>query len=96
MILGYLQTEHIDLKFQYIFLHGNLFENSTILREFDHLMRNTLGSQVQIKLLYEMLESKIAHDQCMTYGLSLMARELLLVKKDPLVRILRYVLYQYE
>ena len=96
MIFGYLQTEHIDSKFQYIFLHGNLFENHTILVEFDHLIRNTLGHQVQIRRLHEMAESKIMHDQCMTHGLALMAKELLLVKKDPLVRILRYVLYQYE
>jgi hypothetical protein len=31
-----------------------------------------------------------------TYGLALLAEELLVVKKDPIVRILRYVLYAYE
>jgi hypothetical protein len=35
-------------------------------------------------------------DAVVPYGLALMASDLLVVKKDPLVRILRYVIYNYE
>lgn len=31
-----------------------------------------------------------------THALGLLARELLLIKKDPVIRILRYVLYNYD
>ncbi len=32
----------------------------------------------------------------LNYGLSIIAQDLLLTKKDPFIRILRYILYQYE
>ena len=95
-IFGYLQSEDIDLKFQYLILHGNIFENSTIFHNFSQLIESTFWYEIKRKRLYELLNKEIRHNQCTVYGLSLMAKELLLVKKDPLVRILRYVLYQYE
>ena len=35
-------------------------------------------------------------DSIMCYALAILAEELLVTKKDPLIRILRYVLYNYE
>ncbi|MBC7503860.1 cell division FtsA domain-containing protein, partial [Candidatus Gracilibacteria bacterium] len=95
-IFGYLQSEHIDVTLENIFLHGNIFENSSITSSFTQLFHDALGYEPNTKHLHEIYRVKIAHDHCIITGLSLMANELLLVKKDPLVRILRYVLYQYE
>ncbi len=60
------------------------------------MIEEDLGYELKKKRLCEALDPKLQYDQCVVHGLSLMAKELLLVKKDPLVRILRYVLYQYE
>lgn len=54
------------------------------------------GYTVRKEKLTSLIESEKRHDECVTYGLALTASELLLVKKDPLIRILRYVLYSYE
>lgn len=95
-IFGYLKSEKIDMSFKYLYLHGNIFENSLIYSEFSKRMESSLWYEIKKKKLYEALDVKIHSDQCTNYWLSLMAKELLFVKKDPLVRILRYVLYQYE
>ena len=95
-IFGYLQSEHVDIRFWYVFLHGTIFENSIVYTEFTELIETTFGYKIKKKKLYKSLEKTLHPDQCTTYGLALMAQELLYVKKDPLVRILRYVLYQYE
>lgn len=44
----------------------------------------------------KILEKKQDPDTIMCYSLAILAEELLVVKKDPLIRILRYVLYNYE
>jgi hypothetical protein len=95
-ILGYFQAEDIDLKFNFLFLHGNIFANKAIFQQFGNLIEDSLGYEIKKKQLHELVQPKIKHDQCIVHGLALMARELLLIKKDPLIRILRYVLYQYE
>lgn len=43
-----------------------------------------------------MVDAPENNDKMLTYGLALIGQELLLVKKDPIIRILRYVLYNYE
>ena len=95
-LFGYLQAEHIDIRFTHFFFHGNIFQNNVVFTELSERIEWTFGYSIEKRYLYEAVHPVLAHDQCMVYGLSLMARELLLVKKDPLVRILRYVLYQYE
>lgn len=47
-------------------------------------------------ILSEIPEKKIDPDISMCYALSILAEELLVTKKDPLIRILRYVLYNYD
>lgn len=95
-IFGYLKSEHINIQFDNLFLHGNIFENNAILTEFGKIIEEKLGYEINKKRIYEIGDQTLHHDDCMTHGLALMASELLLVKKDPLVRILRYILYQYE
>ncbi len=95
-IFSYLEVEDIDLKFNFLLLHGNIFENVIIFNKFSKLIENTLGYDLKKKRFHEILDVQIQHDQCVVQALSLMAKELLFIKKDPLIRILRYVLYQYE
>ncbi len=61
-------------------------------------LKDTVHKDVQIRELSTVLnpDLKITSEYVTTYGLALIASDLLLIKKDPLVRILRYVLYQYE
>lgn len=95
-IFAYLQTERIDIRFDSLLLYGNLFENTVIRDRFTALLQDTLSYTLTIERLHEHITPAITHDQAVVSGLSLMASELLLTRKDPLVRIMRYVLYQYE
>ena len=95
-IFGYLQSEHIDIRFKRILFHGNIFENHTIIKVFSEWIEKILWYDFKRNKLCDVIDVKLKHEQCTVYGLALMAKELLYVKKDPLVRILRYVLYQYE
>lgn len=96
LIFGYLHAENINITLENLLLHGNIFENKLIRQEFANLFQETLWHKLVTKRLCEIVPEWITHDQCVVSGLSQMASELLLVRKDPLVRILRYVLYQYE
>jgi hypothetical protein len=42
------------------------------------------------------LDTPVEKEYLLTHGLSLLGSELLFVKKDPLIRLLRYALYHYE
>lgn len=53
VIFGYFQAEHIDLKFDFLFLHGNIFQNKSILYQFNNLIESTLGYEIKTKLLHE-------------------------------------------
>jgi hypothetical protein len=59
-------------------------------------LREPLWHDIQSSKLYDHTEVPMTHDQTVISWLALMASELLLTRKDPLVRIMRYVLYQYE
>ncbi len=95
-IFAYLHTEHIDIKFDSLLLHGNIFENHVIYDSFGKIFRDILGYTLAVEKLYKSINPAITQDQAVVSWLSLMASELLLTRKDPLVRIMRYVLYQYE
>lgn len=96
MMLAYFQMERIDIAFEHLLLHGNIFENSEISRLFTQLCREALGYEIVSSKIYEHTEAPISPDQTIISWLALMASELLLTRRDPLVRIMRYVLYQYE
>ena len=48
-IFGYLQTEHIDMRFEYLFLHGNIFENSIVYTEFTKDIEVTFWYKIKKK-----------------------------------------------
>lgn len=96
MIWGFLEQEKIHITFTHLFLHGWVFENPTLFKVFGTSFETLCGYAVRKKRLSTLLPDNIKQSECMTYGLALTATELLLVKKDPLIRILRYVLYNYE
>ena len=96
VVFGYLQAEHIDVTLENLLLHGNIFENKIVRDEFSKLFHDTLWHELSTRRLCEIVSPALTHDQCIVAGLSQMASELLMTRKDPLVRILRYVLYQYE
>lgn len=61
-------------------------------------MQDTLHRDAYVRLLTHDLEEEqsISAEYATVYWLARIAADLLLIKKDPLIRILRYVLYQYE
>lgn len=84
------------MRFTNLFLHGNVFENLAILKIFGKKFEEMAGYSVRKERLTTLVKSENKRNECITHGLALTASELLLVKKDPLIRILRYVLYSYE
>lgn len=96
MIWGFLEQEGIKITFTHILFHGSVFDNPTLFKVFGSLFESLCGYPVRKKRLATLLPQDFKHSECVTYGLALTATELLLVKKDPLIRILRYVLYHYE
>ncbi len=96
MICAYLGWDRIHIKLEHLILHGSIFENRDIRSVFVSQFHDTLWYDIPHHRLHETLDPAIPYDRCMVEWLSLMASELLYVKKDPLVRLLRYVLYQYE
>lgn len=96
MMWGFFESEEVAMRFTNLFLHGNIFCNSSILEIFWKKFEEMAGYEVRKEKITKFLPKNIEHNECVTYGLALTASELLLVKKDPLIRILRYVLYSYE
>lgn len=76
------------------FCHGWILESRDIFETFTELLRDEYGQKTWIQKFSDLLNC--SSDQVVTDWLALIATELLMVKKDPLVRILRYVLYNYE
>lgn len=62
MMFAYFQIEHIDMTFDHLLLHGNIFENSEISRLFTQLYQETLGYEVVSSKIYEHTEVPIAPD----------------------------------
>jgi len=96
MVWGFLEQEKINITFTDLFLHGSIFENTTLFKMFGQEFEKLCGYAVRKNRLNMVVAPEFRHEECITYGLALTASELLLVKKDPLIRILRYVLYSYE
>lgn len=96
VIWAYLENENIHITFKNLFLHGSIFENPVLFKVFWGLFETYTAYALRKKRINSLLPRGQSHDESITYGLSLTASELLLVKKDPLIRILRYILYSYE
>jgi hypothetical protein len=66
----------------------------------DHLWKNLINThhakvRIQVPEI-QIGETTLEIEYASVAWLSIVANELLLVKKDPIVRILRYVIYQYD
>lgn len=94
IVSGYIHTEHPQVRLKELLWHGSIFQNTEIFAVFTRVFDPSHGYPTHPRCIHE--GSSLSPDRVMTHGLSLIAHELLLAKKDPLVRILRYVLYQYE
>ena len=82
-----------QFEFQSLFVHGSIFSTQKVFDVFVSEINNH-GQKISIKRFSELLDCD--SDEIVTRWLADIATELLMVKKDPLVRILRYVLYNYE
>lgn len=87
------QSAH-GFSFDHVFCHGSLLESDEIYTTFAAMLQSEYGKRIRILRFSDILECET--DMVVTHGLAEIATELLMVKKDPLVRILRYVLYTYE
>jgi cobalamin biosynthesis Co2+ chelatase CbiK len=91
---AFLASNAHSFSFDHLFCHGSLFESEDIYATFQEAISEEYDNRVRILRFSEILECDA--DMVVTHGLAEIATELLMVKKDPLVRILRYVLYNYE
>lgn len=96
VISWFLQTQKVKSRQKHIFCYGGFFENINFFHTFSGLFEEVYGKTIQKHRLIDVIEAPENNDRMLTYWLALIAQELLLVKKDPIVRILRYVLYNYE
>lgn len=96
VIWGFLEEERVHMTFSHLFVHGHIFENPATFKIFGAQFESLCSYSVRKHRLNALIGSEFRHDQAVTHALALTASELLLVKKDPLIRILRYVLYSYE
>lgn len=94
MVRVFISDNHQSLDMDYFFCHGGVFESRGIYNTFTDILTEQYGSNFRIQRFSDILECET--DRVVTQGLADIATELLMVKKDPLVRILRYVLYNYE
>lgn len=95
-IIWCITQKYPDKIISNILLHWWLLQNTIQRQKFISIFHTSYGRSVRQIEYQKLNESLFEADSAIPYGLALMAQELLLVKKDPLVRILRYVLYNYE
>jgi hypothetical protein len=84
-----------DFLPKYIFFSGGISTYSESIKKYiAGELTTDIGSQIHIAPLP--VPTDIDADTTITYGLGLIALELLLLKKDPVIRILRYILYKND
>lgn len=93
-IRAFLSENIPNFSMQHFFCHGWILESRDIFDTFSHILHDAYTQKLWVQRFSDILDCDA--DQVVTEGLAQIATELLMVKKDPLVRILRYVLYNYE
>lgn len=96
VILALLSREKEVMNISNLFLSGGIFRNEKYRSMFHDTFHTTYKNDIKWLELAKVPERKIDPDFIMCYALGILAEELLVTKKDPLIRILRYVLYNYE
>ena len=94
MVRVFLSESADAIDIEYFFCHGGVFESQDIYKNFVDILTEQYSKKLHTQRFSDILECET--DMVVTHGLAEIATELLMVKKDPLVRILRYVLYNYE
>ncbi len=96
VLLSLLAQEKEKIQISHIFLSGWIFGNKNYKSMFNDTFHTLYHDDLRVLLFTEVSEKKIDTDSTMCHALGILAEELLVTKKDPLIRILRYVLYNYE
>ena len=94
--LALLSKEKEIINMKNIFLSGWIFRNEKYRSMFYDTFHTIYKNDIKWLELAKVPERKVDSDFIMCYALGILAEELLVTKKDPLIRILRYVLYNYE
>ena len=96
IVLAFLRQYFSDRVISNIFFHWGLFQNKILRDRFFAVFQKRYSHKLKQIDYHDIDISLKDSDSVIPYGLAIMAQELLLVKKDPLIRILRYILYNYE
>jgi len=65
----------------------------------EHLQKKNIGNDIHMEQILETIENISPHDIwsfIQVFSLAKATEEMLLLKKDPIARILRYIIYRYE
>lgn len=97
-LLATIERNSETMILKNLFLSWWIFLGKLPLEILEKMLSTTIHKNATLELLTQKTDAslEINSEYITTYGLSLIAADLLLIKKDPLIRILRYVLYQYE
>lgn len=96
ILLSFLERHFPTRSISNILYHGGIFQNPVLLERFFRIFQARYGHTLRHIDYHSLSPALEEADSAIPHGLAIMAQELLLVKKDPLIRILRYVLYSYE
>lgn len=96
ILLAFLRQYFSDKVLSNVFYHGWLFQNNVLRDRFFNILQRRYTHKIKQINYHSLDDALVEADSVIPYWLAIMAQELLLVKKDPLVRILRYILYNYE
>lgn len=97
IILSVMTWEKEVYSIANLFLSGSLFTHEKYRSMFFDTFHTRYQNDITKLQLSALVPKKIAENGWpLLYWLALLAEELLVTKKDPVIRILRYVLYNYE
>lgn len=98
LFLSVFSQETKSMEIDNFFLSWGIFYCSWMQDIFLEIWSASWKRRTRIIPLHTLIpdDKKETSSHVVTHGLALLAQELLLTKKDPVIRILRYVLYNYD
>ncbi len=97
VLISSIMREDESIKMKNIFVSGGIFSSAWIESLFFDILSTNIGYDGKnLHLAEASMMEKISREYLITHGLSHLGQELLYIKKDPIIRILRYTLYHYE
>lgn len=94
-ILSLLDQKKDGFIVKNFFYSWALFHSSGFVRSFSKILKESYDYAFRW-LPLDTGNEEYGGDYAVCFGLSVLAHELLVLKKDPVIRILRYVLYHYD